>query len=263
MALELASGARETCTVSGNDFTLTGATSGAISFLTAITKTAGTVDGSTVYAYAFESADPSTYEVMEMTYNSASDKLVRVDTVHGSNGASAVTFDTATGAAVIYRTLTDADVSSKAYSNRLSIGLGNVTSNGSNATGAFVRGSSDNVTVTPYSSTTKLLVTISGDLRVDRTSGSAGLVASEARGGYVNSSSVDTAFGQVATVLMNAQYAASNVFIESPFTSTFLLDNTHYNASGDWQVFPHHRGTNGNFTSNLSNLWIRYQELNN
>jgi len=107
MALELASGARETCTVSGNDFTLTGATTGAISFLTGITKTALTVDGSTVYAYAFESADPSTYEVMEMTYNSASNKLVRVDTVHGSNGTSAVTFDTATGAVVIYRTLTE------------------------------------------------------------------------------------------------------------------------------------------------------------
>jgi len=122
MALELASGARETCTVSGNDFTLTGATSGAISFLTAITKTALTVDGSTVYCYAFESADPSTYEVMEMTYNSASNKLVRVDTEHGSNGTSAVTFDTTAGAVVIYRafseqefTLTHQAVSVSAY----------------------------------------------------------------------------------------------------------------------------------------------------
>jgi len=110
MAIELASGARETCTVSGNDFSLTGATSGAIDFLAAITKTATVVDGSTVYAYAFESADPSTYEVMEMTYTSASNKLVRVSTSHGSNGASAVTFDTATSAVVIYRALGQYDL---------------------------------------------------------------------------------------------------------------------------------------------------------
>lgn len=109
MALELAPGARESCTVSGNTFSLSGAQDGAITFEDAITKTAGTVSGSTVYAYCFENANPSTYEVMEMTFTPGTpDTLTRVSTQHGSNGASAVTFGA--GAHTIYRALTEHDM---------------------------------------------------------------------------------------------------------------------------------------------------------
>ena len=148
-----------------------------------------------------------------------------------------------------------------AYINRFSVGLEVLTSNGANSTGGFLRGTSDSVPVTPYSGTTKLLVTISGDMRVDRVSGTAGLIAAEMRGGYVNSSGTDTEFGQVCSVISNPQYSVVDGYAEMGVTTTFLLDNTNYNASGDWVTFPFHKGTNGNFSSNLSNVWVRYQEI--
>lgn len=238
MALELASGARETCTVSGNDFTLTGATTGAISFLAGITKTALTVDGSTVYAYAFESANPDTYEVMEMTYNSASNKLVRVDTVHGSNGTSAETFDTATDAVVIYRALTEFDITPRDIRRlqkvrKTTSDLGTLTTD--HATTTYVAGHTTSVTVTPKEASSTLEVEFFGKYRTE-----ANAPSSSSRGNlrlyYKNSSGTWTAIGD-ALLIGEFSDAASdeNSGLDGSFYYSVELDDTQQNASGNWE----------------------------
>jgi len=148
-----------------------------------------------------------------------------------------------------------------AYVNRLSAGLESLTANGTNATGTLAKGTSDTLTVTPSSGTTELIVTITGGLRVDRTTGTGSLVAGKTQGGYVNSSSVNTGIGQSISHRQDAKYSVTNANFENAFTATYKLTSAHYNASGDWEVFPFHAGTNGNFTSELDSIWVEYREI--
>lgn len=239
MALELASGARETCTASGNDFTLTGATSGAIDWLAAITKTALTVDGSTVYAYAFESADPSTYEVMEMTYNSASNKLVRVSTNHGSNGASAVTFDTNTSAVIIYRVLTEFDITPRDIRRlqkvrKTTSDLGTLTTD--HATTTYVAGHTTSVTVIPSESGSVLDVDFFGRYRTEANASSSSS-RSNLRLYYKNSAGTWTGFGDAMLVGEFSDAASdANAGFDGVFYHSVELDDTQQNASGNWEV---------------------------
>jgi len=242
MAIELASGARETCTVSGNDFTLTGPTSGSIDFLAAITKTATVVDGSTVYAYAFESADPSVYEVMEMTYNSASNKLVRVGTEHGSNGASPVTFDTTAGAVVIYRVLTEFDLTPRSYSilnkGRDLMAVATLTA----SAGLVVAGSatsyaqaSGSKTITPTRSDSSLMVRWSASGMVARDGTSGAFAQARVSGAYINSGSSRAQIGAEKRAGLFNFAADTNLTAEFTVSGVYVLNNTNYNASNNWQ----------------------------
>lgn len=207
------------------------ATSGAISFLTAITKTAGTVNGSTVYAYAFESADPSTYEVMEMTYNSASNKLVRVDTEHGSNGTSAVTFDTTAGAVVIYRVLTEVDLNPQNLATYKRVSASDTSSY--STTGETRVALSDDFSVTPANDSSKLNIRITADIEIERTS-SRNDTRITISLQYRNASSVWTDIGIAPRIGYVNQFNGTGIIYASP-TLSAGLSAAQVNGSGNWE----------------------------
>lgn len=266
MALELATGARETSTVSGNDFTLTGATSGAITFNAAITKTALTVDGSTVYCYAFENDDPSTYEVMEMTYTVSSNKLTRVNTEHGSNGASAVTFTTDASGVTIFRVLTEADLlpqGVKIYQkgvDEITTGLVSAASSTTTTPDNSIAAACNTYSITPKSNSATLKIKWSAYCLAERdgTSGTTAVGTVQPR--YVNGASSKVLVANSKNVGFRNMTATTTGGAFNVASGYFELTQSNLNASGNWEFDLSYYVNNAAVDFTLSNFEFEYEE---
>ena len=228
MAIELASGARESASVAGNVFTLLGEDTTSISFL----------------------------EAMAMTYATSGDTLTRVSTLHGSNSASAVTFS---GDVTIYRTITEFDVTPKALTllQRGEVDLSGLVSTGS-ATSLDDACTSE--TITPLSTTSTLWVRwYANGLTVrDGTSGTTAVTTISAA--YVSSAPATVTVGgayNCGIVNLPADVDQGSRFVSN---AEFSLASNQQNATGDWEIKLRYLVNNSATDFTLQNAKFVYEE---
>jgi len=194
------------------------------------------------------------------TYEDSDDSITPVagSIVDASNGLSMPDFSTDSDVLFIYGVNPAESFGIRTLQEDFDTSL---TPIGFTTSTSFIQATSNDITVTPKSNTSRLVCVYNARIDIKANGSSTTSAFGTVKSGYYNSTNVYTLIGNENRVGWALWSSDTNNVAYHHVTFRSELDSTHVDLDGDWRIAPAFKTGNSNYAAQLVGIHLHYREI--